>query len=74
MKMSGMEVNEAIRQSLTFMASKIPDADGGVIGISRDGNVGFQFNSRRMAWAYGRGNELHYGIERGEDFVEPLQQ
>jgi hypothetical protein len=54
------------------MAERIPDADGGVIAISKDGDIGFGWNSEQMAWAYSKGVDIHFGVNRGEDFVEPL--
>lgn len=42
----------------------------GAITIDKNGNIGIHFSSKRMAWAYIKGNELHYGINHGEDFVE----
>jgi len=45
---------------------------GGVIGLSKDGDIGIAFTSNRMAWSYQRGNELHYGIQRNDDFVKEV--
>lgn len=46
------------------------DGDGGVIFIDKEGYVGHAFSSEQLAWAYQRGNELHYGVNPGEDFLE----
>jgi hypothetical protein len=54
------------------MAARIPESDGGAIAISKSGNVGFGWNSEQMAWAYSRGVDIHYGVNRGEDLIEPL--
>ncbi|CAG7721431.1 unnamed protein product [Allacma fusca] len=69
---NGTPASTAISAGLQFMTDKIPEADGGVIAITKTGEVGFQFNSHRMSWAYVQNNELHYGIEHGEDNIEPL--
>lgn len=68
----GATPSDAINEALKFMSSHIPDADGGVIAIDKDAQVGYGFNSRRMAWAYVQNGQLHYGIEHGEDNVEPF--
>jgi hypothetical protein len=53
------------------MAERIPTADGGVIVISKTGEVGYSFNSNRMAWAYAKNDgEIHFGINKGDDHVE----
>lgn len=43
---------------------------GGAITLSHTGEVGVYFTSRRMAWAYQSGDEIHYGIEPGQHLVE----
>lgn len=45
----------------------------GAITISKDGGIGIAFSSKRMAWAYQRGDELHFGIEHGEDQMEKVK-
>lgn len=67
----GLSPNEAITETLDFMAQRV-GGDGGVIAIDRAGNLGIGWNSNQMSWAYGRDGELHYGVNRGEDFVEDI--
>lgn len=38
----------------------------GAITLSKNGDVGVYFSSKRMSWAYIRDNEIYYGIEPGE--------
>lgn len=46
-------------------------ADGnGAISLDKDGNVGIDFNSERMAWAYRKAGVVHSGINHGDDFIE----
>lgn len=45
----------------------------GAITISKTGEIGIAFSSKRMAWAYRQGNEVHYGIERGQHEKEPAE-
>lgn len=42
----------------------------GAITIDKTGAVGFYWTSEKMAWAYQRGNMIHYGIKHGDDFSE----
>lgn len=44
----------------------------GAITLSNQGDVGIYHTSRRMAWAYQRGNEVHYGIGNDQHDVEIL--
>ena len=46
--------------------------DGGAIVVDKFGQLGIDWNSEMMAWAWGRNGKLHYGIHRGEDFVEDI--
>ena len=45
---------------------------GGLIGIDSNGQFGITFTSQRMAWAYQRGSQLHYGIKKKDDFVQEV--
>lgn len=44
----------------------------GAIVLSNKGEVGIGFSSKRMSWAYQIGNELHYGVDKGNDFVDKV--
>lgn len=54
------------------MASRIPEADGGAIVITKDREIGYGWNSEQMAWAWSRGSDIHYGVDIGEDLIVPL--
>lgn len=69
---TGNNATHAINTVLKGMADRIPDADGGVIAITKNGDVGYAWNSEQMAWAYTKGVDIHYGVERGEELIEPL--
>ncbi|XP_073828789.1 probable isoaspartyl peptidase/L-asparaginase GA20639 [Musca autumnalis] len=45
---------------------------GGAITIDARGNVGIYWTSKRMAYAYIKGNKLIYGINNDEQFEEDL--
>lgn len=44
----------------------------GAITLSNRGDVGIYHTSRRMAWAYQKGNEIHYGIDNNQHETETL--
>ena len=69
----GYTAHQAVTEALEFMKRKV-GGDGGVISIDKFGQLGIDWNSEVMAWAWGREGLLHYGIERGDDFVEELFQ
>ncbi|XP_021955564.1 isoaspartyl peptidase/L-asparaginase isoform X2 [Folsomia candida] len=68
----GMNASMSISTVLSGMASRIQDADGGAIAIGKNGDIGFEWNSEQMAWAYSKGVDIHYGVDRGEDINVPL--
>lgn len=45
---------------------------GGVVGLDREGNIAMTFTSQRMAWAYQKGSQLHFGIKKKDDFVREI--
>ena len=67
----GSTAQEAVTEALEFMQRKV-GGEGGVIAVDKFGQLGIQWNSEVMGWAWGREGSLHYGIERGDDFVEEL--
>lgn len=38
----------------------------GAITLSKNGEVGYYFSSKRMSWAYIKDNTIFYGIEQGQ--------
>ena len=75
----GLNPSEAGAEALARMASIIPEADGGVIVISKTGEVGYAWNSNRMAWAFTNttsadSNQLvYFGIDHGIVLGEPFR-
>ncbi|XP_013111931.2 probable isoaspartyl peptidase/L-asparaginase GA20639 [Stomoxys calcitrans] len=65
----GMSAQDATAKVLEEMTHRF-NQTAGVISIDGKGNLGIYFTSRRMSWAYQRGEELHYGIDKDEDIVE----
>lgn len=59
-------VLEEMTRRLTFTA--------GAITVDRNGEPGFYWTSKKMAWAYQRNGTIHSGIRLGENFVEDAEQ
>lgn len=66
----GEDAQTATRIVLEKMTERL-SFKAGAITIDASGNVGYFFTAKKMAWAYRKGDELHYGIKDGDDFVEP---
>lgn len=66
----GEDAETATRFVLEDMTSRLTQT-AGAITIDRTGNVGYYWTSEKMAWAYRRGEEVHWGIRIGDDFSEP---
>jgi len=71
---NGTSPSEAILSVLNAMSEKIPETDGGAIAITKDGTIGFEWNSKQMAWAYAKNSVVHYGVEKGEDISIPFEE
>ncbi|KAM7348135.1 putative isoaspartyl peptidase/L-asparaginase GA20639 [Cochliomyia hominivorax] len=65
----GLTAQEATAKVLEDMTERFQQT-AGVISIDPKGNLGIYFTSKRMSWAYQRGGELHYGVDKGEDNAE----
>ncbi|XP_048258966.1 isoaspartyl peptidase/L-asparaginase-like isoform X3 [Haliotis rufescens] len=61
----GVPCQEAADRGLAYMTERVGSA-GGVVVVSSQGDVGFSFTTDRMAWAWARGGELHYGLDPGQ--------
>lgn len=65
----GLSAQEATIKVLEEMTKRF-NQTAGVISIDPKGNLGIYFTSKRMSWAYQRGGELHYGVDKDEDNME----
>ncbi|XP_070506412.1 probable isoaspartyl peptidase/L-asparaginase GA20639 [Chironomus tepperi] len=62
-------IQKAAQDACDEMLERYED-DGGVIGVDRYGNTAIAFSSEQMSWAYqNKDNEIHYGINKGDDFL-----
>lgn len=66
----GENAETATRAVLEAMTDRLFQT-AGAITIDAGGNVGFYWTSEKMAWAYRKGDEVHYGIKHDEHRVEP---
>ena len=53
---------DEMTERLTFTA--------GAITVDAKGKVGFYWTSKKMSWAYQKGNKVYSGIKKGQEFVE----
>ncbi|XP_072931895.1 probable isoaspartyl peptidase/L-asparaginase CG7860 [Epargyreus clarus] len=67
----GQDAETATRNAVTGMTSRLNNT-AGVITLSKDGDVGIHFSSKRMAWAYIKNNQVFYGIDQDQVLEEPL--
>ena len=67
----GGSAQQAVEEALDWMEERV-GGNGGVIAIDHEGQVGLDWNSDVMAWAWARDGWLHYGIYKDDDFVERL--
>ncbi|WAR18679.1 ASGL1-like protein [Mya arenaria] len=68
---TGMDAQEAADKALANMASRVKGY-GGVIVLSRLGDVALSYTTENMSWAWAKKGTLHSGVSPGEDFKEPV--
>jgi len=69
--LSGKSVQEAVEAGLNLMLERV-GGTGGSVAVDSTGKPGIFFTTQGMAWAYCVGEELHSGIYKGEDIVQPI--
>uniref|UniRef100_A0A672RB85 Isoaspartyl peptidase/L-asparaginase n=1 Tax=Sinocyclocheilus grahami TaxID=75366 RepID=A0A672RB85_SINGR len=69
----GKTPEEASDLALTYMKERV-DGLCGVVVVDPKGTWAARFSSLQMSWAAAQQGELHYGLYRGEHFVEPVQE
>lgn len=62
------DAQTATRNSLVDMTERLTGT-AGAITIDRSGEIGIYFTSQKMAWAYQKGETVHYGIKKGDDMI-----
>ncbi|XP_073945454.1 probable isoaspartyl peptidase/L-asparaginase GA20639 isoform X2 [Choristoneura fumiferana] len=65
----GTHADIATKKSVIGMTERLNNT-AGAITLSKDGDVGVHFSSKRMSWAYIRDTEIYYGIEPDEVLKE----
>ncbi|XP_058442715.1 probable isoaspartyl peptidase/L-asparaginase GA20639 [Malaya genurostris] len=65
----GQSAQEATKNSCRSMTERLIGT-AGAITIDFEGRVGISFTSERMAWAYLKGNTMHYGIEQDQHLTQ----
>lgn len=72
MEYGNKSAHDSTNQILEKMTKRLNNT-AGAITLSKTGEVGIGFTSKRMSWAYRKGNEIHYGIAQGEHEVEEVK-
>lgn len=68
----GTDANTATNIAVEGMTSRLKNT-AGAITLSKDGDVGVHFSSKRMSWAYVKNGQIFYGIEPGEVLQEEYE-
>ncbi|KAL3274416.1 hypothetical protein HHI36_015807 [Cryptolaemus montrouzieri] len=68
---NNLDPQEATDSVLNRMTEKLKQT-AGAISISKTGDIGIGMTTKRMPWAYRKGNTLFYGIEQGKQHSEVL--
>ncbi|GLH13818.1 Probable isoaspartyl peptidase/L-asparaginase CG7860 [Gryllus bimaculatus] len=69
----GLSAQDATQRALDELGRRLNNT-AGAITLSNKGDVGVAFISKRMSWAYRKGNEMHYGIDPDQHCVEIVQE
>lgn len=69
----GKTAQEAADSCTADMTARVGN-DAGAIVISKKGEIGIGFSSKRMSWAYQRGTEVHYGVDQGQHLIDYLMK
>ncbi|CAG9860104.1 unnamed protein product [Phyllotreta striolata] len=70
--MHGQTAQEATKDVLEKMTARLKNT-AGAITLDKEGKVGVFFTSEKMAWAYRKTNEIHYGIYPDQHETEEAQ-
>ena len=63
--------SKLVRKVLDEMVEKV-GGEGGAICLSKSGEIGIEWNTKRMSWAYVKSHELviHLGCHRDQHLTE----
>jgi hypothetical protein len=61
----GMSPQAASQSALDHMTRRV-GGSGGVVVVSKTGEVAATFTTERMAWAWVKDGQLHYGLDPGQ--------
>ncbi|KAL8572559.1 hypothetical protein ACOMHN_040463 [Nucella lapillus] len=68
---TGQSPDAASQRALDHMTRRV-QGSGGVVVVSAKGEVGVNFSTQRMAWAFIKEGRLHFGLDAGQHDVELL--
>lgn len=68
---NGKNAQDATAYSLQQMTERLKNT-AGAITVTPKGEVGVGFTSNRMTWAYQKGDELHFGVNKNDHRIEKI--
>lgn len=70
-RITGFSCQQSVTMALDFMKKRV-NGHGGAIAIDKNRNIGLDFTTQRMPWAYVKCDTLHFGLEEGTAFQESI--
>jgi len=70
---TGKDPTESCMTMFKEMTDRV-GGDGGVVGITKGGDMVHAHNSKKMTWAWVRRDEVHSGCQPGEEFIDKINE
>ncbi|CAH1973380.1 unnamed protein product [Acanthoscelides obtectus] len=67
----GKSAQDAASHCLEKMTNRLKHTAGAIV-LSKEGDVGIYFTSKRMGWAYQKGNKIHSGVNHDHVVTEEV--
>ena len=71
MPLLGCSVEKAGEEALVYMRERLGGC-GGCVVVTCAGDVATPYTTERMPWAYVKNATLHWGMNPGQHFQEPV--
>lgn len=63
----GMDAMAATKKNVANLTART-GSTAGAISISKNGDIGYDFTTKMMPWAYIKEGRMHVGMQQGQDF------
>lgn len=70
---AGLSAQEATVKAVKYMTERLNNTAGAVT-LSKTGDVGVYFSSKRMAWSYVKAGKIHFGIDHDDHQTEDFNR